>query len=58
MLQQPIIAVRRLYGCGPAARMALPFSRITVTVQEPIVVERWNLDEAGARIVRTLSASR
>lgn len=39
-------------------RFPLPFSRITVTVQEPIVVESWNLDEAGARIVRALSASR
>ena len=39
-------------------KLPLPFSRITVTVQEPIVVESCNFDEAAARVVRALGESR
>ena len=39
-------------------KFPLPFSRIIVTVQEAIVVQRWNFDDAALRIVRALNESR
>jgi lysophospholipid acyltransferase (LPLAT)-like uncharacterized protein len=39
-------------------KFPLPFSRITVTVGEPVAVESWNFDEAGPHIVRALNESR
>ena len=38
-------------------KLPLPFSRIAVTVQEPIVVDSCNFDEAAVRIVRALGGS-
>jgi lysophospholipid acyltransferase (LPLAT)-like uncharacterized protein len=38
-------------------RLPLPFSRIIVTVQEPVVVESCDFDEAARRVVRALGES-
>ena len=38
-------------------RVPLPFSRITVTIEEAIPVERSNFDDAAARIVRALGGA-
>jgi len=39
-------------------KLPLPFSRITVTVHEAVVVESCNFDEAAGRVVRALGESR